>query len=306
MTSTTTAATTAQTAAAAGISSTLRGRDREGRQLVRLVGPGAPAPFSPLPGDLLELVARESSTTGPAWRWDCGEGDDLRRRYDVPPGSRSLADLALSQPGLVASWPAALSEIGAALGRLHAVRPTPGVAEGEPQGLRRLALFLDGVVPEGRPAAQRQRFVDALCPGLRDELVVDTRRAAAPPPGAGVRSHGWAGLGRWYPSGSGAVGLVGEDLGIAAREHDLAAVLAQVVELRFFRPEFEQVVTLDDARAALLAGYPAPISPDALDREVRLGVVRHVADIVVHADCPDDEPARWAALVGSLPPVALP
>lgn len=301
---TTMAATTAQTAAAAGISSTLRGRGREGRYLVRLVGPGAPAPFSQLPGDLLELVARESPTTGPAWRWDCGDGDALRRRYEVPAGARSLADLALSQPGLVPSWPFALSQIGAALGRLHAVRPTPGVADREPQGLRRLAFFLAGVVPEGRPAVQLRRFVDALRPGLRNELIVDTRRAMAPLPGAGVRSHGWAGLGRWYPDGAGAVGLVGEDLGIAAREHDLAAVLAQVVELRFFRPGFEQVITLDDARAALLDGYPVRVAADALDREVRLGVVRHVADIVVHADCPDDEPARWAELVGSLPPSA--
>lgn len=277
------------------LTSSLRLRRRDGDALVRAVGPAARTPFSPLPADLQELAGRETET----WRWHCGEGTTSERRYAVPEQARSLADLALTAPKDVPDWQAAVQSIGAALGRLHTLTPRLGPNDGPPQGLHRVRSFLTGEVPDGRPSALREHCLAHLSSGMLDALLDDCDRAMTPR--AGVRSHGWAGLSRWFPHDGGAVGLVGEDLGLAAPEHDLAAVLAQVAELGFFRAPFRSFLTLDDARVALLRGYPVAVDHEWLDREVRLGVVRHVHDVFVHATCPDDEPPRWADLISTLP-----
>lgn len=277
------------------LASSLRVRRREADTLVRGIGPAAPCPFSPLPADLQELAGRETQP----WRWQCGTGTHDERRYLLPAGSRSLADLALTAPEEITDWRVPMRHIGAALGRLHTLSPDVAPTD-PPQGLRRTHAFLTGRVPGGRASALRTAFTDHLPADLLPNLTEDCGRALAPR--SGVRSHGWAGLSRWFPEDDGAVGLVGEDLGVAAPEHDLAAVLAQVAELHFFRPLFRPALARATARAALLAGYATRIDGEWLDREIRLAVVRHVHDVFVHATCPDDEPARWAELVADLSP----
>lgn len=276
------------------IGSTLRSRLREGDVVVRSVGPAASTGFSPIPPDVVELVAAETGK----WRWDCGTGDATERRYNLPSDARSLADIGLTDPHAVDDWERALGHIGAALGRLHQSTPHASWSRA-PQGLDRLSAFLHGTGLSGRAVQLRRGFIDALPAGFLLELQDDVLRAGHPV--RGVRSHGWAGLGRWFVlSDRTAIGLIGEDLGVAAAEHDLAAVLAQVIELRFFRPALTGFITLADARAALLAGYPLPVDQPWLDREVRLAVTRHLADVCVHASCPDEEPARWAELIHGL------
>lgn len=284
------------------VRSRLRTRSREGQRLRRSIGPAAPTLFSAVPDALHDFSAAESAP----WRWQIGTGSDAERYYTVS-GERSLADLVLTTPAAVPSWSAALSAVGAALGRLHsvAVAHQGGRADGShvtPQALDRLANFLhDRRMPPGRPRVLRDRFVEGLGQELLAELIEDCVRAATP--SSAVFSHGWSGLGRWYPTpDGGGQGLLGEDLGVAAREHDLGAVLAQVVEVEFFSPRVRTVLTAGQARAALLEGYAVAVEDEWLDREIRLAVTRHVADIFVYADCPDDEPARWATLVGALSP----
>lgn len=278
--------------------SSLRREHRTGDVLVRAPGPTAPVGFAPLGPELAAFLVREA---GRAWRWCGGVGDATERRYRVAEGASSLGVLALGPAGRRTPWDVALRHLGAALARLHAV-PTQRGPHQPPPALRRLEAFLAGRV-DPPASGRRERLVAALGEALLAELVADCRRALTP--AHGVLSHGWAGLNTWYPDRGGAVGLVGEDHGLAAREHDLGAVLGQLVELDRLVPGFAAVCPAEEARRALLAGYGAGIDGAGidgawLDREVRLAITRHIADYAVHTRGPETELDRYAALIRDL------
>ncbi|WP_170219376.1 hypothetical protein [Nocardioides litoris] len=276
--------------------STLRAQDHAGDVLTRSLGPTAPAPFGVPGADLGALVDREDPR---GWRWVLGTGDRTVRRYPVPAATPSYGELAVRTAGhgrlAPATWSGVLAQVGAALARLHAL-PAP---DHPPPALARLADFLDARPVDPARRRRRDRFVDALGPDMLAGLRADCRAALRP--ATAVLSHGWAGLGTWFATGPGAaVGVVGEDHGAAAPEHDLGAVLGQVVELAHLVPWFAEVCPVAEARARLLAGYGRPVDQDRLDREVRLAITRHVADYAVHTRLREADLATYAALVVSL------
>ena len=131
------------------------------------------------------------------------------------------------------------------------------------------------------------------------DLLEDARRAASVQDG--VLSHGWLGLNSWFVGPGVGIGLVGEDLGVSSRAHDLGSVLAQLVEYQHFAGGLLSAADVQQARTALLEGYPVAVDPAMLDLEIRLAVARHLGDYILHTDGPDEDIVSYAALLSALP-----
>lgn len=288
--------------------STLRTHARGPDHLVRALGPTAPEPLTPIPPALTGFARRDAALP---WQWRLGVGDGRHRRYAVPASGDPLIASCFEGGGAAARRRSMLGHIGTALARLHDQMPTDDLT-GPPPALRRLDSFLTRSVPtrvddtSARSVAaiaerRRRLFVDALRPGLLDELVHDCR--AAMTAGPAVFSHGWHGLDKWFGTpGEGGIGLLGEDLGTAAREHDLASLFAQIVEYHRLVPGLLTDADLEEDKSALLAGYGTAVDASAFDREVRLAVTRHLSDYALHTRGPESEMTRYARLVRSLAP----
>lgn len=301
------------------LGSTLRSQRRAAGLFVRSTGATAPEALTTPPPELVQLTGRE----GHPWRWECGEGDRRQRRYRVPPPGDALITLCFVGDTAAARRRSVLHHVGAAVRRLHAValpddvapstaaRGTPATAA--PPALRRLHGFLTlpaatggadappGAVTDPVAARRRLLFGSALRPGLEQELREDCRAAMTPT--AGVLSHGWLGLDKWFTAAGGGVGLIGEDLGIAAPEHDLGSLLAQIVEYHHLVPGLITAEELRGDARALLEGYGGVVDPAWLDREVRLAVTRHIGDYALHTGGPESELERYAHLLNALPPI---
>lgn len=305
------------TAAPEDLVSTLRSQRRPAGCFVRSLGSTAPEALTAPPPALLRLAAQDDYP----WRWHCGAGDHHQRHYRVPDTASQLLARCFSGGTAAALRRSALRHVGAALRRLHAVPwgaggspgapGEPGAPGAPPPALRRVQAFLalpaaeggrPGPVTETAAARRRARFSKALRPGLEQELREDCQVASTP--SAGVLSHGWLGFDKWFATDGGGVGLVGEDLGIAAPEHDLASLLAQVVEYHHLAPGLVTAAQLEGDTQALLEGYGGPVDPAWLDREIRLAITRHIGDYALHTRGPERELERYAQLLNALPPTA--
>lgn len=289
--------TSANSAPTTQVTSTLRTRRRSDGLLVRSLGSTAPAPFSAVPAELMQMDVHDE----PSWRWRCGSGDAQHRRYHLDDSARSLIELAFGDHAASLRRRHALGHIGAALARLHAM---PGPASSPPPALARLQGFIGQSDPglggslDDSVTARREMFIRSLKPGVAERLRADCR--AATHPTDGVLSHGWAGLDKWYIVPSGGIGLLGEDLGWAAPEHDLGSVFAQIVEYHSFVPGSVSAADVRLDRESLLTGYGRTVDADHFDREVRLAISRHIADYSEHTNGPDSELMRYASLISGL------
>lgn len=310
------------TAAPEDLVSTLRSQRRRAGCFIRSLGSTAPEALTAPPPALLRLAAQDDHP----WRWHCGAGDHHQRHYRVPDTASQLLARCFSGGTAAAPRRSALRHVGAALGRLHAVPwgggspgapglpGAPAAPGAPPPALRRVHGFLTlptevsatggrpGPVTETAAARRRARFGKALRPGLEQELREDCQVASSS--SAGVLSHGWHGFDKWFATDGGGVGLVGEDVGVAAPEHDLASLLAQLVEYHHLAPGLVTAAQLAGDTQALLEGYGGPVDPAWLDREIRLAITRHIGDYALHTRGPESELERYAQLLNTLPPTA--
>lgn len=283
--------------------STLRSQHRGPAHFTRSLGPTAPQRMTLQPEVLTRFVTRES---GP-WCWRNGVGGTDQRRYEMPALARPLLRLCFVGSAASKRRRSALHSIGAALARLHNEVPVSALP-GLPPALNRLARFLtptalnnrvDPEPPGHEVDARRQRvFLSALRTGLRQELLDQCCDAMTN--GGGVFSHGWLGLDKWFVSPIGGIGLIGEDIGIAAREHDLGSIFAQVLEYQRLTEGLVTQTDLERDKVALLTGYGTPIDECQFSREVRLAICRHIADYAVHTRGPESELVRYAQMINSL------
>lgn len=281
---------------------TLREQRRDAVGVHRSLGPTSPDPFTAVPPQISALPSGSG-----AWRWLAGVGDDRARSYPVPAEAVGLGEWCLVGSGAATRRHHALAGIGESVRALHAVVPEGHL--GIPPALSRVLGFLTTVhefaqgrtaVGPGGAAGRRQRLLaQAVAPGVAAELLEDARQAASVR--AGVLSHGWLGLNSWFVGPGVALGLVGEDLGIASRAHDLGSVLAQLVEYQHFAGGLLSAADVQQARAALLEGYAVAVDPAMLDLEIRLAVARHLGDYILHTDGPDEDIVSYAALLSALP-----
>lgn len=282
--------------------STLRSQRRGPGYFVRALGPTAPEQMTTVPAELTTFVRDENDP----WRWQSGAGSTQRRRYHMPASAQPLLVSCLIGSAAASRRRFALQHMGAALARLHQVPVDPLL--GPPPALRRLERFLTGAVPEHARdrghssetvlAVRRAAFLMALRPGLDVDVVDDCRAAVSAT--SGVFSHGWLGLDKWFVTQGEGIGLVGEDIGVATREHDLGSIVAQLVEYHHLARGLITVTDLERDKAALLTGYGVDINEAQFSQEIRLAITRHIADYAMHTRGPAAEMPRYAQLISSL------
>ncbi|MFF8829724.1 hypothetical protein [Streptomyces sp. NPDC015131] len=221
-----------------------------GHRWTRSPGALAPAPFTPVDGELAAVLAGLAPEGGARLVPGRPVAGRQERTYDVT-GSESLAGCLL-RDGAHAGLEPAVRALGRALAALHTVTPPAGGARlaTVSRGRVRLERWLAGDAPQLWAAQAGALLKDRLGPGrwatlrawsapsyAEDAENAENAENAKDTAGGGpeplVVSHGAPGLGSLVvdPASGRAELLVGEDLCLGPWQRDLGWALGELVEL---------------------------------------------------------------------------